>query len=99
MRFSLGEISRPPPKSTSASPTTTARRFSIHTDDVVVLPARERLHADRQPIAGRVQVRLARISGSQPVKVGAAAGSLLGGGTVLPHQVLLTVGRRRERRP
>jgi hypothetical protein len=50
MSFSLGKISRPWPKSTSAFADDDRTAVLDPQDDVVVLPSRERLHADGQPI-------------------------------------------------
>jgi hypothetical protein len=68
--------------------------------EIVVGPPREYLDADRQPVAGRVQVRLAAASRQQPRQVGALPPlrELRRIDPVLPHEVVGRVRRRRVHR-
>jgi hypothetical protein len=61
-------------------------------DDVVLLPPAEGLGAERQAVAGDVQVRLDRVVGAQPGEVRAAVSGLLGG-RVEEQQPLAVVDR------
>ena len=91
-------ISRPSPKSTSVSPATTARWFSIQSTTSFV----SRLGNAWTPASGRSPAVYGRaspfFSRNSHSEVGAPLPGLLRGDAVLLHQVLSRLGWRREDR-
>ena len=90
-------ISRPRPKSTSASPATTARRLSIQsTRSLCSLPGKALMPiGSRSPAAYRSASPPSRRAATRRR---AAAAGLLGSDAVLPHEVVCGVGRREDGR-